>query len=511
MEVATPGTPLILDVGSAYVKVGFAGEQKPSFVFPCLTGTEKYQAVMADVSTRSIYVGDDAMRMRGVLKIKHPIQRGVIKDWNDYYEILNHIIYNILRLENLSFHPVLYIEAPFVQKETKEYIARVLFETHKADSLMMVPSPLLASFSTGLTTSLVVESGDGGTWVVPVINGQIYNAAVQRLNLGGWDINQNLMALMMRHGIMLSSSASEEILREIKEKNCYFVLDPRNPPSAQESLKYTMPDGSVVEIPAEFLYQSPEVMFNPAMLGYNMMNIPQAIIYCLQMIDSSYWAELLSHIVLSGGNASYSGFEERLKHELTALLPQLGQIPKKAPVIAPKKKLLSLDITPTKTEDTCSKCGTLVDLSKNNNCPSCGASMSAPVISLDLGMGLGGKKKEKTSKKVMCPHCLKVVKDVGSSFCPYCGQNIEAFESLDKVAEKIEEELSFTTDEFAGFHDPTQEIIKFFVSRHPEFSNFNGAAILASLPSVKPYFITNAEFQTDPNLLYRDISQILSQ
>ena len=510
MEVATPGTPIILDVGSAYVKVGFAGTQKPKHVFPCITGTEKYQAVMADVNTRSIYIGDDAMRMRGVLKIKHPIQRGVIQDWNDYYEILNHIIYTLLRLENLSFHPVLYIDAPFVQKETKEYIARVLFETHKAESVMMVPSPLLSSFSSGLTTSLVIESGDGGTWIVPIINGQIYNAAVQRLTLGGWDVNQNLMALMMRHGIMLSSSASEEILREIKETNCYFVLDPNNPPAAQDDLIYTMPDGNTVNIPSQFLYEAPEVMFNPAMLGYNLMNIPQAIIYCLQMIDSSYWADLLTHIVLSGGNVSYSGFEERLKQELTYLLPQLGQIPKRAIVKAPKKKLESLDVVGTKTEDTCSKCGTLVDLSQNNNCPSCGASMTAPMISLDLGMGLG-KKKEKISKKVMCPHCLKMVKDSNSSFCPYCGKNIEAFESLDVVAEKIEEELSFTTDEFAGFYDPTEEIIKLFIPKHPEYASFNGAAILGSLPSVKPYFVSHAEFSMDPNYLYRDISEILRQ
>ena len=510
MEVATPGTPIIIDVGSAYVKVGFAGTQKPLYTFPCITGTEKYQSVMADVSTRSIYVGDDAMKMRGVLKIKHPIQRGTIQDWQDFYEILNHIIYNLLRLENLSFHPVLYIEAPFVQRETKEYIARVLFETHKAESVMMVPSPLLSIFSAGLTTGLVIESGDGGTWIVPIINGQIYNAAVQRLNLGGWDVNQNLMALMMRYGIMLSSSGSEEILKEIKEQNCYFVLDYQNPPAAQDNLQYTMPDGNVVGIPAEFLYQAPEVMFQPGMLGYNIMNIPQAIIYCLQMIDRSYWADLLTHIVISGGNASYSGFEERLKQELTYLLPQLGQIPKRATKQIQKAKLQSLDIQPTKTEDTCSKCGTLVNLSRNKNCPSCGASMSAPMITFDLGMDLG-KKKDKISKKIMCPHCLKTVKDSGSSFCPYCGQNIEAFETLDIVAEKIEEELSVTVDEFTGFYDPTEEIIKFFIPRNVEFASFNGAAILASLPSAKGYFISNAQFSIDPNQLYRDISEILGQ
>ena len=57
---------------------------------------------MVDVGARSVYVGNDAMRMRGVLKVKYPIQRGVIMDWNEYYEILNHIFYTLLRIENLS-------------------------------------------------------------------------------------------------------------------------------------------------------------------------------------------------------------------------------------------------------------------------------------------------------------------------------------------------------------------------------------------------------------------------
>ena len=41
---------ILLDLGSAYVKIGFSGEPGPRFVFPCLTGTEKYKSEMVDVS-----------------------------------------------------------------------------------------------------------------------------------------------------------------------------------------------------------------------------------------------------------------------------------------------------------------------------------------------------------------------------------------------------------------------------------------------------------------------------
>jgi len=107
MALPLPGTPIVLDIGSAYCKVGFAGEPGPRFVFPTITGTEKYKTVLVDVAARNIYVGNDCMKMRGVLKIKYPIERGAILDWNDYYEILNYIFYSLLRIDNLSYYPVL--------------------------------------------------------------------------------------------------------------------------------------------------------------------------------------------------------------------------------------------------------------------------------------------------------------------------------------------------------------------------------------------------------------------
>ncbi|MHA1281666.1 MAG: zinc ribbon domain-containing protein [Promethearchaeota archaeon] len=510
MDEPVPGTPIILDIGSAYAKVGFAGDSKPRFVFPVITGTEKYKAVMADVSTRSIYVGYDAMKMRGVLKVKYPIQRGAIMDWNDYYEILNYIFYSLLRVEDLSQHPVLYVEPPFFQRETKEYIARVLFETHRIKSLMMVPSPLLSIFSVGLTTGLVIESGDGTTWIVPIINGRIYYQAVQRLYLAGMDVNHHLKAILMREGISIQSSALDEILKEIKEKNCYFVLDPQNPPKGLDNFNYPMPDGTTVAIPNHILYEAPEVMFQPSLIGANTMNIPQAVIYCLQMMSNEYWSDMLSHIVLAGGNLSYSGFEERLKQDLKKLLPQLGPIPKPQPPPGEqqsKPKLQAIGGS-QKTQDTCPKCGNYVDLSKGQEfCPHCGAPMKVVEISIDLGATDKKPKKRKFEGK--CPFCKKEIPDSSSIFCPYCGKSLEALD-FPEIDENIIEQAPIA-QEFAGFYEEAEgyELIKFYIPENLQFAIFNGASILASLPSFQKLFISQSEFQSDPNLLYRDISEIL--
>ena len=508
MSLPLPGTPIIIDIGSAYVKIGFSGEPSPRFVFPCITGTEKYKSVMVDVSARSIYVGNDVSRMRGVLKIQHPIQRGEIMDWDSYYEVLNYIFYSLLRIDDLSNYPVFYCEAPFMHGETKEYLARLFLETHRAKSLMMMPTPLLSLFSVGLTTGLVIESGDGLTWVVPIINGQIVQHAVQKLSLGGTDVNQNLKNLFMREGLNITSSSVDEIIKEIKEKNCYFILDPSDPPKTSDMFGVPMPDGSTISINNSVLYQAPEVLFDPGMVGYgNILSVPQAVIACLKGIDKSQWNYLLSHIVFSGGNLSYSGFEERFELELNLLLPQLGEIPKSTtPLSEVTNELIKLQTIETskKKEDTCQHCGAFVDLSDGRElCPSCGGRLILPQIKLGLSID---SKKEKKRKQGTCPHCKKDVSDFESLFCPYCGKSLESFDTTSAP------ELSKQTPppfEFPVMLKKEDKLLKFFVPDNLQFAIFNGAAILGSLPSFQQLFITFEQFQTNKNLLYRDISEIL--
>lgn len=507
MALPLPGTPIIIDIGSAYVKVGFAGEPSPRFVFPCITGTEKYKAVMVDVSARSIYVGNDVSRMRGVLKIKHPIERGAIMDWDSFYEILNYIFYSLLRIENLAEYPVFYCEPPFMNKETKEYIARLLFETHRVKSLIMMPTPLLSLFSVGLTTGLVVESGDGLTWVCPIINGQMVQHSVQKLSLAGVDVNHNLKNLLMREGINIASSAADEIIQEIKEKNCYFVLDPRNQPKTNDVFSVPMPDGSTINIPNYILSQAPEVLFEPSMLGYStVMNIPDAIITSLRVIDNDYWYELLSHIVISGGNLSYSGFEQRFESELNNVLPQLGSIPRPKPTLSVvKNELIQLQVAEMskKKHDTCSHCGAFIDLSSGiEHCPSCGSRLALPEIKLDLSSE-GGKPKPKSG---ICPFCKKEIADISSLFCPYCGRSIEG---LDDSELKAIKKKKTQVEEFTEYMEASSKIINFFVPDNLQFTIFNGAAILGSLPSFQNLFITYEQFQSNRDLLYRDISEIL--
>ena len=84
--------------------------------------------------------------------------------------------------------------------------------------------------------------------------------------------------------------------------------------------------------------------------------------------------EGMSEFLISGGNLSYSGFQERFESELELVLPQLGSIPKPVtPLSAVKSDLIKLQAVEIskKKEDTCPNCGAFVDLSDGKSlCPS---------------------------------------------------------------------------------------------------------------------------------------------
>ena len=42
------------------------------------------------VGVNRLYIGCDAQRMRGVLNLKYPIDKGMIKDWDQMMEIWNY-------------------------------------------------------------------------------------------------------------------------------------------------------------------------------------------------------------------------------------------------------------------------------------------------------------------------------------------------------------------------------------------------------------------------------------
>jgi actin-related protein len=318
---------VIIDNGSGFMKAGLAGEEVPSAVFPAIVGRPKHGQMMAGTEAdREYFMGSEALSKRGVLQITYPIEHGIVMDWADMEKVWNHTFFNEMRV-NPEDHTVLVTEAPLNPKKNRERMVEMLFEKFSVPSCFIVIQAVMSLYSYGRTTGCVLDSGDGVTHTVPVYEGYACPHAIQRLDLAGRDISQYMERVLHQSGHSMTSSSEKDIVRQMKESHCFVALDyeeqlklAKDTPMELEKV-FDLPDGNKINLYAE-RFKVPEVLFDPAIAGRELMGIHEATFKCIQSCDIDLRRDLFKNIVLSGGNTLFPGIGERLTKELKALAPQ---------------------------------------------------------------------------------------------------------------------------------------------------------------------------------------------
>ncbi|KAJ3442029.1 actin cytoskeletal 1b [Anaeramoeba flamelloides] len=75
---------LIIDNGSSMMKAGFGGDDAPRAVFPMIVGRPKIKKID---NFKDAFVEDEAQYKRGVLTLKHPIEKGLVTNWDDLEKV----------------------------------------------------------------------------------------------------------------------------------------------------------------------------------------------------------------------------------------------------------------------------------------------------------------------------------------------------------------------------------------------------------------------------------------
>ncbi|KXN68310.1 actin-2 [Conidiobolus coronatus NRRL 28638] len=329
--------PVVIDNGSGVIKSGFAGAEVPKSFFPSIVGRPKHVRLMAGAVDGDTFIGNRAEELRGLLKLKYPIEHGVITDWDDMERIWSYMYTEELKVIPEE-HPVLVTEAPWNPRRMREKMAQVFFETYNVPAFMTSIQAILSLYSSGRTTGLVLDCGDGVTHCVPVYEGFAVPTATLRMDLGGRDITEYMQTLLRKSGYNFSTTAEMDIVRVIKEKTGYVSLNAykEDKDSTIKPAEFLLPDGRMIKLGQE-RYRAPELLFHPELCGYEYSSLPQLLTNSIAKTDIDLRPHLYQNIVIAGGSTLFKGFGDRLLQETRKLASRDTKIK----IIAPPERKYS--------------------------------------------------------------------------------------------------------------------------------------------------------------------------
>ena len=99
---------IVIDNGTFSIKAGFSGDEVPRSVFRTVVGRPKDKSHSYGSKQKDIFIGDEVINQSLYMTISNPLERGVIKNWDDM-EIIWNYAFNKLRVSP-SGCPVLLTE-----------------------------------------------------------------------------------------------------------------------------------------------------------------------------------------------------------------------------------------------------------------------------------------------------------------------------------------------------------------------------------------------------------------
>uniref|UniRef100_A0A4W6D7M2 Actin related protein 3 n=1 Tax=Lates calcarifer TaxID=8187 RepID=A0A4W6D7M2_LATCA len=229
----------VVDCGTGYTKLGYAGNTEPQFIIPsCIAikesakvGDQAQRRMMKGVDDLDFFIGDEAID-KPSYATKWPIRHGIVEDWDLMERFMEQIIFKYLRAEPED-HYFLLTEPPLNTPENREYTAEIMFESFNVPGLYIAVQAVLALAASWTSrqvgertlTGTVIDSGDGVTHVIPVAEGYVIGSCIKHIPIAGRDITYFIQQLLREREVGIPPEQSLETAKAVKERFSYVCPD----------------------------------------------------------------------------------------------------------------------------------------------------------------------------------------------------------------------------------------------------------------------------------------------
>ena len=316
---------IIIDLGSSEIKAGFLGNPPDIKRLPNIIG-ENLCKINPSIINKPHYISSECEQYYSDLSIRNPIQRGNFINEDDIPLIFEYIFSQLgLNLEQIKEHPLLITEPLNNKYSNSENISQILFEKMNIPALIFAKQPLLSLISTGYSTGIVLESGSDITQSCVSYEGYLIENSCLRFDYGGKDVSNTLNILLKQRNSdinYINFFDDIKVLNDIKEKQCYIkTLKDDNEDFVSIHSEYILPDGSKLNLQDEKIL-APEILFNNKLIFQEYFPFHEMVINSIDKCDVNIKGKLYKTIVMSGGNTKFKGIEEKMKTNLSYLIPR---------------------------------------------------------------------------------------------------------------------------------------------------------------------------------------------
>jgi len=300
---------VVIDIGMAFTKIGLAGEHVPRHIIQ--TELKKIidgQLVSVPILRRSLSESDEKETLYSLFK--------------DFF----HEIYFKHLLVNPKERRVIICDSMLKPIHIRNLIAEVLYKYFEVVSTVFIPNHLLALFTCGLQTGIVVDVGFAETVVVPIFEQSTILNGLEFIDLAAFTMHEHINDQVIKCGTVVINNQEKpakdhikqlegHVLEDIKVRCCF--VGRRQCDKEAIPVKYPLEGGITLNVDGKLRAHAADLLFEGDDEG---KSIATLILDSIKKCPIDCRKQLAENIVLTGGSVMMPGFESRLMAELKHLL-----------------------------------------------------------------------------------------------------------------------------------------------------------------------------------------------